>query len=170
MSAVESWNNAPWPANACTGRRSTLIRLAILPFAIPSIDVAVADQGVAADSLEQPPVPDAAHFMQRALEMKQLAIDTGDQAYGAVVVKDGRIVGQAPSRVIVNSDPTAHGEMEALRDAARRLASHNLGGCVLYTSARPCRMCETACYWARIEQVWFGERLSDAGRPHHSSC
>lgn len=170
MSAVKLCGIAPWPTNASTGRRCTLIRLAILPFAIPTIGVAIADQGVAGDALEQLPAPDAAHFMQRALEMKQLAIDTGDQAYGAIVVKDGRIVGQAPSRVIVNSDPTAHGEMEALRDAARRLGSHDLSGCVLYTSAKPCRMCETACYWARIEQVWFGERLSDAGQPHHSSC
>jgi len=62
------------------------------------------------------------------------------QAYGGVVVKDRRIVGLGPSRVVVNRDPTAHAEMEALRDAARYLATHDLSGCEMFATSLPCRM------------------------------
>ena len=59
-----------------------------------------------------------------------------------------QIVGEAPSRVVTASDPTAHAEMEAIRDAARRLRSRDLSGCVLVSTSRPCRMCEAAAGWA----------------------
>jgi hypothetical protein len=104
-----------------------------------------------AGNIEQPAVADLAHFMARAQAMKRLAIETGDQAYGAVVIRQGRIVGQAPSRVVVNHDPTAHAETEAIRDAARRLGTANLSGCQLISTSRACQMCETAAYWAQID-------------------
>ena len=88
-----------------------------------------------AGDIEQPAVADLAHFMARAQAMKALAIETGDQAYGAVVVREGRIVGQAPSRVVVNHDPTAHAETEAIRDAARRLGTADLSGCQLISTS-----------------------------------
>ena len=66
--------------------------------------------------------------MERAFAMRQRALDAGDQAYGAIVVRDGRIVGEAPSRVVTARDPTAHAEMEAIRDAARRLGTVSLVG------------------------------------------
>ena len=109
-------------------------------------------------------------FMQRAFELKNAAEASGDQSYGAVVVKDGRVVGEGPSRVIVNQDPTAHAEMEAIRDAARRLGTRNLYGCILYASSRPCRMCETAAYWANVSHITFGAALNDGGRPGYTSC
>jgi tRNA(Arg) A34 adenosine deaminase TadA len=82
-----------------------------------------------------------------------------------VVVCDGIIVGQAPSRVVVHQDPSAHAEMEAIRDAASRQASRDLSGCILYSSSRPCPMCEAAAYWARIEKMVHGSGANDAGRP-----
>jgi tRNA(Arg) A34 adenosine deaminase TadA len=108
--------------------------------------------------------------MQRANAMRQRAIDRGDQAFGAVIVKDGRIVGEGVSAVIVHQDPTAHGEMEAIRDACRRLGTRDLSGCVMYSTARPCPMCETAAYWAHIEQVYYGTEITDAGSPRYPAC
>lgn len=109
-------------------------------------------------------------FMERAFEFKDAAVKSGDQAYGAVVVKDGRVVGEGPSRVVVNQDPTAHAEMEAIRDAARTLGTRELGGCIIYATSRPCRMCETAAYWANISYIYHGADLEDGGRPRYTSC
>jgi tRNA(Arg) A34 adenosine deaminase TadA len=97
--------------------------------------------------------------------MRDQAFAAGDQAYGAVVVKDGRIVGLGPSRVEVNRDPTGHAEMGALRDAARYLATHDLSGCEMFTTSPPCRMCETASYGANIRRVYSGPEASDRGKP-----
>ena len=123
-----------------------------------------------AGAIEQPEVADPAHFMARAQAMRALAIETGDQAYGAVVVRAGRIVGQAPSRVVVNHDPTAHAETEAIRDAARRLGTADLSGCRLFSTSRACQMCETAAYWAQIDAMVHGATLEDAGRPQYRRC
>jgi tRNA(Arg) A34 adenosine deaminase TadA len=123
-----------------------------------------------AGDIAQPEVADPAHFMARAQAMRALAIETGDQAYGAVVVRDGRIVGQAPSRVVVNRDPTAHAETEAIRDAARRLGTADLSGCRLYSTSRACQMCETAAYWAQIDALVHGAAMESAGRPQYRRC
>ncbi len=112
----------------------------------------------------------AEKWMTRAEEMKRNAIVVGDQPYGAVVVKDGRIVGEGPSRVITDHDATAHAEMEAIRDASKRLRTGNLSGCVLYATSKPCRMCETAAYWAGISRFVYGSGLTDGGAPAYSSC
>ena len=106
--------------------------------------------------------------MDRAFAMKRLAEQAGDQSYGAVVVRAGLIVGQAPSAVVTKRDPTAHAEMEAIRDAARRLGQRELGDCELYSSSRPCPMCEAAAYWAGITRMVHGTGLSDAGPPRLS--
>lgn len=113
---------------------------------------------------------DRARFMERAYEMRRRAIVSGDQAFGAVVVKDGQVVGEGVSAVLTTPDPTAHGEMQAIRDAARRLGSAKLNGCELYTTFRPCPMCETAAYWAGIERIFHGEAVTDAGAPRYRSC
>ncbi len=115
--------------------------------------------------ITQPKTPSHQAFMKQALEMRTQALDAGDQGYGAVVVKNEKIVGLGPSRVIVNRDPTAHAEMEAIRDASRRLARRNLSGCTLYATFTPCPMCQTAAYWANVDKVIVGEGLEDAGRP-----
>lgn len=109
-------------------------------------------------------------FMEHAETLKRRAVEAGDQAYGAVIVKDGRIVGEGPSRVVVNRDPTAHAEMEAIRDAARRLGTRDLSGCVIYATSRPCRMCETASYWASLSRIYFSDAVTDGGPPRYSSC
>ena len=97
--------------------------------------------------------------------MQRLASDKGDQAYGAVIVRDGIIVGQSWSRAVLDTDPTGHAEMSAIRDAAARLGNSNLAGCILYSSSRPCPMCEAAAYWAGIAAMVHGRELSDAGGP-----
>jgi len=104
-------------------------------------------------------------FMDRAFEMRAEAVRRGDQPFGAVVVKDGRIVGEGISAVITRPDPTAHGEIEAIRDAARRLGTRDLAGAELFTTFRPCPMCEAAAAWAGIARVWHGEAIADGGAP-----
>ena len=118
----------------------------------------------------QPPQPSLEAFMARALAMRDRAQREGDQAFGAIVVRNGVIVGEAPSRVVTNRDPTAHGEIEAIRDAARRLGTNDLTGCELYTSFRPCPMCETAASWARIARIYHGASITDHGPPRYPSC
>jgi guanine deaminase len=104
-------------------------------------------------------------FMQRAFELRRISVERGDQAYGAVVVRDGRIVGEGISAVITTPDPTAHAEMQAIRDAARRLNTRDLSGSELYGTSRACPMCEAGAYWAGIARMWYGEGVVDAGAP-----
>ena len=103
--------------------------------------------------------------MRRAEALREEALRAGDQGYGAVVLRGDVIVGAAPSRVITANDPTAHAEMEAIRDAARRLGTRELSGCVLVSTSRPCRMCEAAAGWAGILRMVHGQALTDAGAP-----
>jgi tRNA(Arg) A34 adenosine deaminase TadA len=130
-----------------------------------------AAQAAPADTpIVQPVAPGPQAFIDRAFEMRQRAERQGDQAFGAVVVHDGRIVGQAPSAVLSLGDPTAHAEIEAIRDAARRLGRRSLAGCTLYSSFRPCAMCEAAAYWAGIDRMIHGSGLVDAGAPRLGRC
>ena len=115
--------------------------------------------------IAQPDVLAPSGFMRRAFDMKRQAEIAGDQPYGAAVVLDGRIVGQAASAVTARRDPTAHAEMEAIRDAARRIGRISLSGSTVYSSSRPCPMCEAAAYWAGIDRMIHGADLTDAGAP-----
>jgi tRNA(Arg) A34 adenosine deaminase TadA len=108
--------------------------------------------------------------MARAFEMRRLAVERGDQAFGAVVVRNGQVVGDGVSAVLTSPDPTAHAEVQAIRDAARRLGTARLAGCELYATFRPCPMCESAAYWAGIERVYYGEAITDAGAPRLAGC
>ena len=103
--------------------------------------------------------------MRRAFEMRRLSVERGDQAYGAVVVRAGRIVGEGVSAVITSNDPTAHAERQGLRDAQRRLGTSDVSGCELFGTARACPMCETAAFRARIARMFHGEAIADAGAP-----
>lgn len=103
--------------------------------------------------------------MRRAESLRDDPLRAGDQPFGAVVLRGEVVVGAAPSRVVIATDPTAHAEMEAIRDAARRLRTRDLSGCVLVSTSRPCRMCEAAAGWARISRMVYGESLTDAGAP-----
>lgn len=82
--------------------------------------------------------------------------------FGAVVVKDGQIVGRGCNQVTSTNDPTAHAEVIAIRDACRHLSTFSLAGCEIYASCEPCPMCLAAIYWARLERVYFGCGGSDA--------
>ncbi|MEH6652290.1 MAG: nucleoside deaminase [Motiliproteus sp.] len=116
-------------------------------------------------AIVQPNSSDDHAFIERAFELRQFAIKQGDQPYGAVVVIDGRIVGESWSRVLIDHDPTGHAEMAAIRDAGRRLKREGLSGAVLYSSSRPCPMCEAAAAWSGIEGMVYGPDAQQAGRP-----
>jgi len=116
------------------------------------------------------PPAERSRFMARAFEMRRIAVERGDQAYGAVIVRDGQVVGEGVSAVLTTPDPTAHGEVQAIRDAARRLGTPQLAGCELYTTFRPCPMCETAAYWAGVARIYHGEAVTDAGAPRFPRC
>ena len=144
-----------------TGRRRLLQALAAAGAALAwSRPRAAGDE-----TLRQPRQATDKAFIERAFALRREALEGGDQGYGALVVRGGHIVGQAPSRVIVNRDPTAHAEMEAIRDAARRLGRRDLGGAVMYSSSPPCPMCEAAAYWAGIGRLVYGSEARDGGRP-----
>lgn len=103
-------------------------------------------------------------YMQRAIELSRkasLEYGTGG-AFGAVIVKHGKIVSEGMNRVVASNDPTWHAEMEAIRMAGMTLKNFKLHGCVLYTSAEPCPMCMAACYWAGIEKVYYASTVEDA--------
>lgn len=117
------------------------------------------------EGIHQPETPSDMAFIQRAFEMRRLAIEYGDQAYGAVVVRHGKIIGQSWSRVILDQDPTGHAEMAAIRNAAYRLKNRDLNDAILYSSSRPCPMCEAAAYWSGIDEMIFGKNTTKAGPP-----
>lgn len=110
------------------------------------------------------PTDDDRRFLRRAIELgREVAMDQGTAGpFGCVVVKDGEIVAEGANRVIRDADPTAHGEMVAIRAASRALGTHDLDGCTLYTSSEPCPMCYAACWWARIDRIWCASTIDDA--------
>ena len=107
-------------------------------------------------------------FIAAAFRMKDEAVRAGDQAFGAVVVKDGRILGFGPSRVVLKKDATAHAEREAIGEAQARLGRSDLSGAILYSSSRPCPACEAVAAEANIARMIHGSEAVDAGRPRRS--
>ncbi len=103
-------------------------------------------------------------FMNEAIALseKNLTMMHGGP-FGAVVVKDGRIIGRGYNQVILTNDPTAHAEIVAIRDACRNLGSWQLEGCLIYSSCEPCPMCLGAIYWARPQTLFYGCTRQDAG-------
>ena len=103
-------------------------------------------------------------FLRRAIELSaraSLEYSTGG-VFGAVLVKDGKIVSEGMNRVIASHDPTWHAEMEAIRLASVTLQTYKLDDCTLYTSAEPCPMCLATCYWAGIKNIYYGASVADA--------
>jgi tRNA(Arg) A34 adenosine deaminase TadA len=114
--------------------------------------------------MSAPTNADHEKFLRRSIELSERAaieLATGG-AFGAVIVKDGRIIAEGMNRVVASRDPTWHGEMEAIRLACVTLQSFKLPGCILYTSAEPCPMCMAACYWAGIDEVYYAASVEDA--------
>jgi guanine deaminase len=104
-------------------------------------------------------------FMRRAILLSRERMAAGDGGpFGAVIVKDGRIVAEGWNRVLGSVDPTAHAEIVAIREACRVLGEVHLEGCEIYTSCEPCPMCLAAIYWAHIGKVWYGNSREDAAR------
>ena len=102
-------------------------------------------------------------FMRRAMEIAREGMLSGQhQPFGCVIVKDGEIVGEGCNAVIKNHDPTAHGEVEAIRDACRRLGTWDLSGCDLYTSCEPCSLCVSTMYFANIRRLFYAASLADS--------
>jgi guanine deaminase len=103
-------------------------------------------------------------FMRRAIELSEKAsiIEKSGGVFGAVVVKDGKIIAEGYNQVARYNDPTWHAEMEAIREACKKLGTPHLKGCVLYTSAEPCPMCLATAYWAHIDHIYFGAHVEDS--------
>lgn len=108
-------------------------------------------------------MPADIRFMRRAIELARLGMTSGAGGpFGAVVVKDGQIIGEGYNRVISTSDPTAHGEIVAIRAACGRLRNFSLEGCEIHSTGEPCPMCLGAIQWARIGRIYYGFSMSDA--------
>jgi tRNA(Arg) A34 adenosine deaminase TadA len=104
-------------------------------------------------------------FMREATEAARLGVANGDGGpFGSVVVKDGKVVGKSGNKVFATSDPTAHAEVMAIRDAAKNLGTPDLEGCEIYSLGEPCPMCMAAIYWARIGKVYYANTKEHAAQ------
>lgn len=104
-------------------------------------------------------------FLRRAIALAVQNVETNSGGpFAAVIVRDGKIVGEGVNTVTAAHDPTAHGEVNAIRAACRALGTFTLAGCELYTSCQPCPMCLAASYWARLDAIYYGASAADAAR------
>ena len=109
--------------------------------------------------------PEQIQFMREAIQLSKDGMNNGHGGpFGAVVVKDGKIVGRGFNRVTSTNDPTAHAEVVAIRDACKNLQTFQLEGCDIYTSCEPCPMCMGAIYWARPSKVFYACTREDAAK------
>jgi cytidine/deoxycytidylate deaminase-like protein len=145
-------------------RRRLLGALPFLPFAVTVLSPAAAQTPI-----EQPTERTKAGYLARARALRDLAVREGDQAYGAVVVRNGVIVGEGRNFVVRDNDPTAHAELLAVRDAARRLATRDLSDCEVFSTAVPCPMCQAALYWGRVRR-WHNESTAAEGMAPRLAC
>jgi guanine deaminase len=104
-------------------------------------------------------------FLRRAIALATENVASGKGGpFGAVIVRQGKIVGEGANSVTTTNDPTAHAEVNAIRAAAKALGEFKLAGCELYTSCEPCPMCLAATYWAHVDAVYYGACAADAAR------
>jgi len=109
--------------------------------------------------------PDHNAFMRQAAELARENVVTGRGGpFGAVIIREGCIVGRGTNLVTSSNDPTAHAEVVAIREACHELKTFNLTGCQIYTSCEPCPMCLGAIYWARLDKIFFANSRHDAAR------
>ena len=101
-------------------------------------------------------------LMMRAIELSKESVLKGGGPFGAVIAKDGEIVAEGSNRLTIDNDPTAHGEITAIRAATKKLGTFDLKGCEIYTSCEPCPMCLGAIYWARLDKIYFANDRKDA--------
>ncbi|MBO7186650.1 MAG: nucleoside deaminase [Alistipes sp.] len=105
---------------------------------------------------------DDRRFMQMAIDLSVINIEEGGGPFGAVIVRDGKLISKGANRVVPNNDPTAHAEVVAIRNACQALGTFDLSGCTVYTSCEPCPMCLSALYWAGIERICYANTKRDA--------
>jgi len=105
-------------------------------------------------------------FMKRAIELSRKAaiIEKSGGVFGAVIVKDGKIIAEGYNQVVKQKDPTWHAEIQAIREACKKLGNFHLDGCILYASSECCPMCLAAAYWAKIAHGFYGSTVQDAGK------
>ena len=101
-------------------------------------------------------------FMLRAIELSIESAKSKGGPFGSVIVKKNKIIAEGSNKVTMDNDPTAHGEIVAIREACKKLNTFDLSGCELYSSCEPCPMCLSAIYWSRIENVFYANTRIDA--------
>ena len=102
------------------------------------------------------------NFMRQAIRLANESVERGGGPFGAVIVKDGEVIAGSSNSVTIDNDPTAHAEVNTIREACRKLRTFDLSGCTIYTSCEPCPMCLGAIYWARIGKIFYGNTRKDA--------
>jgi guanine deaminase len=107
------------------------------------------------------------HFMREAIRLSRQKMHANQGGpFGAIIVRDGKIIGRGWNKVTSSNDPTAHAEMTAVRDACKKLKRFHLEDCELYTSCEPCPMCLGAVYWARLKKIFYANTRKDAAKIH----
>ncbi|MCL2650606.1 MAG: nucleoside deaminase [Candidatus Azobacteroides sp.] len=101
-------------------------------------------------------------LMKKAIALSIKNVKHRGGPFGAIIVKDGKIISTGVNQVTKNNDPTAHAEVSAIRKAARKLGTFDLSGCEIYTSCEPCPMCLGAIYWAHLDKMYYGNSKTDA--------
>ena len=105
---------------------------------------------------------DKKKFMAKAIELSINSANTIGGPFGSVIVKDDKIIAEGSNKVTSSNDPTAHGEIVAIREACKNLNTFDLSGCEIYTSCEPCPMCIAAIYWSRLDKIYYANTREDA--------
>ena len=105
---------------------------------------------------------DKKKFMAKAIELSINSVNTIGGPFGSVIVKDNKIIAEGSNKVTFLNDPTAHGEVVAIREACKKLKTFDLSGCEIYTSCEPCPMCLSAIYWSRLDKIYYANTREDA--------
>ncbi len=105
---------------------------------------------------------DDARFMELAIKLSDENVDNGGGPFGAVIVRNNEVIATGTNRVVPDTDPTAHAEVTAIRNACRKLGKFKLEGCTVYSSCEPCPMCLSALYWAGVGRICYGNTKADA--------
>jgi len=108
--------------------------------------------------------PEVTQYVIKARDAALESVRQGGGPFGAVIVREGEILSLGMNTVTRNMDPTAHAEINAIREAARKLGHHNLSGCEIYCSCEPCPMCMGAIYWARLDRMYYANTISVAAK------
>ena len=101
-------------------------------------------------------------FMKKAIDLSIESVNKGGGPFGCVIVKDDKIIAEGSNKVTSTNDPTAHGEIVAIREACKKINNFNLNSCELYSTCEPCPMCLSAIYWARIKKIYYANTRDDA--------